>query len=239
MREVGRDEVAKVLERSRDFRVPADILQIVDELGPYRELCQFIAEFFVDHLKLRNARDFLLSVGRAYALNVRDFEKISSHLKGSRRVLDVGCGWGGMTNVLDGAGFEVYAVDQALEHAVVTKHLTPRSRVFRGDVRDMNAFDDGYFDFVIAHGVIEHVGDYSQPVGHSGSNLHQQYRLVRELGRVTRIGGHALISTGNYLFPRDGEVDLWFYHWLPRAEKEAYNRATNRFNRSVLPPHMG
>lgn len=92
----------------------------------------------------------------------------------------------------------------------------------------MNAFDDGYFDFVIAHGVIEHVGDYSQPVGHSGSNLHQQYRLVRELGRVTRIGGHALISTGNYLFPRDGEVDLWFYHWLPRAEKEAYNRATNR-----------
>jgi len=35
------------------------------------------------------------------------------------------------------------------------------------------------------------------------------------------------VSTGNYAFPRDGEVDRWFYHWLPPEEQARYNDERN------------
>lgn len=42
--------------------------------------------------------------------------------------------------------------------------------------------------------------------------------------RITKKNGQIFISTGNYLFPRDGETNTWFYHWLTKETKEIYNK---------------
>jgi SAM-dependent methyltransferase len=136
--------------------------------------------------------------------------------------MDVGCGWGGFTALLCGRYEEVAAVDGALEHAVATKVLNPAATVYWGDARDMGGIAPECFDAVFARGVIEHVGEPGVDVGRSGDNLHHQPRFVKELARVCRPDGKVFLSTGNYNFPRDGEVNQWFYHWLPPEKKIEY-----------------
>jgi hypothetical protein len=37
-----------------------------------------------------------------------------------------------------------------------------------------------------------------------------------------------MVSTGNYLFPFDGEVQVWFFHYLPKVVQQEFLQATGR-----------
>lgn len=104
------------------------------------------------------------------------------------RALDIGCGAGFMTVALAERGFRVDAVDTVPVMVEMTRQRT-RTMAARvaptvGDVCSLR-FDDGTFDLVVALGLIPW--------------LERPERAIREMARVTRAGGHVLVTADNLL----------------------------------------
>lgn len=127
------------------------------------------------------------------------------HLSSGTRLLDVGCGPGTITADLAEivAPAELVAldraasvVDEAAAHATERGVTNVAPEV--GDVYDLQ-FDDGAFDVVHAHQVLQHVSD---PV-----------RALKEMRRVTRPGGIIAARDADYgamtWFPADPRLDRW------------------------------
>jgi len=120
-------------------------------------------------------------------------------------VLDVGCGPGTITVDLArrvGTG-QVVGVDNVDEVLTVARAAAERdgisnARFAVGDAYDLD-FDDGSFDIVHAHQVLQHLSD---PV-----------RALVEMGRVCRHGGILAARDGDYgsftWYPADPRLDLW------------------------------
>ena len=104
------------------------------------------------------------------------------------QVLEVGCGAGFMALALAQRGFRVHAIDsvesmieQAQRHAAEAG-LGERLSLAVGDVYNL-AFEQESFDLVIAIGVIPW--------------LEQPELAMQEMARVTRPGGHVILTTTN------------------------------------------
>jgi SAM-dependent methyltransferase len=105
------------------------------------------------------------------------------------RVLDAGCGGGGMPLSFAEEADEVVAIDLVPRYADAGVRLA-RERGLR-NLRFLQAdgtalpFPDRTFDVVLSHAVIEHVADAP--------------RYLRECARVLRPGGQMYLSTAPYL----------------------------------------
>ena len=105
------------------------------------------------------------------------------------RVLDAGCGGGGMPLSFAEEADEVVAIDLVPRYAEAGVHLA-RERGLT-NLRFLQAdgtalpFPDRTFDVVLSHAVIEHVADAP--------------RYLRECARVLRPGGQMYLSTAPYL----------------------------------------
>jgi len=144
----------------------------------------------------------------------------------NKRVLDTGCGWGSLSLLLVGEGADVIAVDWIHHHACVTKMRVPEAEVYTGDVRNLSEIKRNSVDVVISSGLIEHIGAINDPRGPAGSSITDKTLYMREVSRVLKKGGTGFLSTGNFLFPRDGEVDKWLFHWLPKKCQEKWLEIT-------------
>jgi ubiquinone/menaquinone biosynthesis C-methylase UbiE len=104
-------------------------------------------------------------------------------------VLEVGCGAGFMAVALAERKFRVNAIDSSdamIEQArcnAAQAGLTGQLCMDVGDVYSL-AFEDGFFDLVIALGVIPW--------------LERPDLAIRELARVARPGGHVILTTANW-----------------------------------------
>ena len=107
------------------------------------------------------------------------------------KVLDFGCGDGKMLNRLQDAGWETYGIEPGTSVAF-TRHR-----------RLTEPPQDGAFDFVILHHVLEHVRD--------------PLEILKQLGGATREGGRIFISLpgldtlpqhGNFKYCLDGRKHL-------------------------------
>jgi len=107
-------------------------------------------------------------------------------LEGQRlsRLLDVGCGFGGLTRlVAERLGIaEAHGIDadaavlaEARTKGIITHCVEVRSAAL--------AFPDGFFDLVASFGMLDYLPDFDP--------------LLREVRRVLRPGGYALISLPN------------------------------------------
>ncbi|WP_420098550.1 class I SAM-dependent methyltransferase [Corynebacterium sp.] len=125
------------------------------------------------------------------------------YLHRDSRVLDVGCGPGSITLDLaaliageGGAASQVIGVENTpapVEAAQQLAHQRGIGAVFMtGDARAL-PFPDGTFDIVVAHQVLQHLGD---PVA-----------ALREFARVTAPGGVVAV--------RDADYDAMFFHPQP------------------------
>ena len=104
------------------------------------------------------------------------------------RILDAGCGTG--RNITEYAQFgETAGVDPSPE-AVAFCHARGLAQVTQSGVEEL-PFDDGAFDLITATDVLEHIPD-------DGG-------AARELRRVTRPGGHLLVTVPAYQW-------LWSQH---------------------------
>ncbi len=137
------------------------------------------------------------------------------HLSTSMSLLDVGCGPGTITADLAlrlGEG-RVVGLDAAAEviEAARSEHAEVANLRFEvGDAYAL-AFEEGTFDVVFAHQVLQHL---SAPV-----------RALLEMRRVLRPGGLLAVRDADYgafaWFPEDPVLERWrsLYHDLTRANR--------------------
>jgi len=100
------------------------------------------------------------------------------------RVLDIGCGFGGLTRAVaeylgiheaHGVDVDAAALEEARDKDVATQHL---------DIREGKLpYPDGSLDLAMSFGVLDYLPDFDP--------------MLREIYRVLRPGGYALISLPN------------------------------------------
>jgi 2-polyprenyl-6-hydroxyphenyl methylase/3-demethylubiquinone-9 3-methyltransferase len=114
-------------------------------------------------------------------------ERIRAELSGRRRVLDIGCGAGFLSNYLAEDGFDVEGLDASAQSlAIATSHDRTRSvRYVSGDALSL-PYPDQAFDVVCAMDFLEHVEDPA--------------KVVAEAARVLRPGGLFFFHTFNRNF---------------------------------------
>lgn len=137
-----------------------------------------------------------------------------------KRVLEIGCGIGMYLRAVRRFTEHVVGLDVEEERVVEGSHRgIPQMLVGAGE---RLPFEDGCFDVVFSHEVLEHVDDDRQ--------------VCREMARVLRTGGRAVIFVPNRLYPFETHGIYWrrqyhfgnklFVNWLPD------------FLRNRLAPHV-
>jgi len=136
------------------------------------------------------------------------------------RVLDIGCGPGIWTRELARRGYRVSAIDLTSTAVALARRSLELFRL-EADIREGDAenvpFPDASFDGVVSHGVIHHTPDTA--------------RCVREMARVLRPGGSAVVSVyyrnlvlRSTWLSRLVPVALSGWVWLPGRGREALLR---------------
>ena len=157
------------------------------------DLAKFYPETFY-------ARHTVISKSVSNFLNLSKFRDISQFQK-TGRILDVGCGDGGLLFVFKERGWETYGVD-ASEKAYRLAVKTLGVNVYKGTVNSCS-FPDCYFDVVILNHVIEHMSTPNE-------------ELV-EIRRILKDNGVVLVYTPNiasYQFEVTG--GKWLHLDVPR-----------------------
>ena len=137
------------------------------------------------------------------------FEKLN--LKAGDRLLDVGCGWGGMVRYAARRGVKVIGVTLSREQAawaqkaIADQGLADRAEVRHSDYRDVR---ESGFDAVSSIGLTEHIGvaNYPSYFGFLKSKLRTgglllNHCITRPDNKTTSTGGFI----DRYVFP-DGEL---------------------------------
>ena len=149
-------------------------------------------------------------------------------LRPGTRALDVGCGVGQVVARLTEAGFEAHGVDVSEPNIERARKFSDRCQLYDG--RRL-PFPDAHFASVGALNVLEHVDEPEA--------------FIRELARVTEIGGRITLSSPNFFrvfgfrdyHPRMRGLGRKWRNWQRLQEKRRQMRAAPdavRFDR--MPP---
>ncbi len=134
------------------------------------------------------------------------------------RILEVGCGTGGLLVAATRAGLTIEGVDIAARWLVVARRrLTDHglSAPLVAASAEWLPWPDGHFDTVVADSVLEHL-DAPKPA-------------LREWVRVLRPGGRLVVwSPNRFTLTTDPHVGLWGMGWLPRSWVPGYLRLRGR-----------
>ncbi|MHB8647372.1 MAG: class I SAM-dependent methyltransferase [Thermomicrobiales bacterium] len=140
------------------------------------------------------------------------------------RVLDIGSGMGGFVVAATLNGMHAVGVEPSAEYCRITRLRAARygiaAAVIRG-VGEALPCPDRSFDVVLAQDILEHVRDPDA--------------TLREIRRVLRPDGVALVTVINRLAWRDPHYHLVAMNWLPRCVGE---RIIERVGRSKRGAHF-
>lgn len=139
-----------------------------------------------------------------------------------KSVLDIGCGTGGLGELIAGQCGLYVGGDY---HGHVLQFAAPGgNRHYLQCSAPSLPFADRSFDYVFAFDVIEHL------IG----GRPWQLQFLRELRRVLRPLGMILFTTPNRLYPYEGHSQLYFPHYLPAGLSDRY---ISFFNPGFLREH--
>lgn len=119
-----------------------------------------------------------------------------------RRVLDIGCGRGGLAKALTARGARVTGIDpqeKALEEA---RKAAPEAEFIQGRAEEL-PFDDGAFDAAVFQNSLHHL-----PVAAMDAALHAAFRAVRAGGAVLVVEPLAQGSSFELLRPIEDETEV-------------------------------
>ncbi len=133
------------------------------------------------------------------------------------RVLDVGCGTGGGSVAFSRAGARVVGLDRSGRMMELARLRVVEDQadvaLVHGDAAAL-PFGDESFDLCLCDQVVEHVRD--------------KRRLLREMHRVLREGGIALVAVPHKLALREVHSGLLGVSWLPHAVAEVAVKLSRR-----------
>jgi len=145
-------------------------------------------------------------------------EALAGRLTRTGRVLEVGCGTGGLLVAAARIGVDIEGVDIAARWLVVARRrLTDHGVKIRLTAAGAERlpWPDGTFDTIVADSLLEHLDDPG--------------RALREWVRVLRPGGQLLLwSPNRFTVTTDPHLGLWGVGWLPRWLVPAYLRLRGR-----------
>jgi SAM-dependent methyltransferase len=144
-----------------------------------------------------------------YVPRIGDARRLRGRTNATWRVLDCGCGNGISIDVLNEAGVAAWGNDPSAMRKWQWRERKWRERLCVADGSSL-PFPDGFFDAVLASGVLEHVG-----VAESRTDRYEvrplpsrdadRRRFVAELFRVTAPDGTIWLDFPNGAFP----IDFW------------------------------
>lgn len=150
-------------------------------------------------------------------------EVLAARLPRTGRILEVGCGTGGLLVAALRSGRSIEGVDIASRWLVVARRRLADRGLYAPLVAasaDRLPWLDGRFDAVVADSVLEHLDDPAA--------------ALSEWVRVLRPGGRLVVwSPNRFTLTTDPHVGLWGVGWLPRAWVPGYLRLRGR---DVWPP---
>jgi len=122
-----------------------------------------------------------------------------------KRMLDIGCGEGGLVVALNLRGFNAVGVDLNEKNIQISmlrarKHGLRGSIFKKGDARAL-PFDNDSFAVLTFISVLEHIGSTRE--------------ILHEASRVLKKDGYLFATVPNKYWPIEYHVNLWFIHWLP------------------------
>jgi len=200
-------------ERAKAGRLHA--LEGTSDLRALAEAYYAITDDVVDDRRDRFLRHIAMAEARGEAL--------LSRLPEAGRILDVGCGTGGLLVAAVRAGRSIVGVDIASRWLVVARRRLSDHGLATTLVAasaECLPWADESFDIVVADSLLEHLDD---PVA-----------ALREWLRVLRPGGRLVLWSPNRgMLTTDPHVGLWGVGWLPRAWVPTYLRLRKRH---VWPP---
>jgi len=194
-------------------RAKAERLHVLEPETDLRGLAEAYYAITDDVLDARRDR-FLRHIAGAEARG----EALAARLPHAGRILEVGCGTGGLLVPALRSGRAIEGVDIASRWLVVarrrlTDHGLTGSLVVASAER--LPWADDQFDAVVADSLLEHLDDPAQALG--------------EFLRVLRPGGRLILwSPNRYTLGTDPHVGLRGVGWLPRAWTVGYLRLRGR-----------
>jgi SAM-dependent methyltransferase len=136
------------------------------------------------------------------------------------KILDYGCGQGGMVRLLREEGMDCYGVEVCYEGANFDEFR--KSDLYRqGILREIPVngevpFEDGFFDIILSNQVFEHIAD--------------KRTVLRNLKRVLNDNGFMYHHFPSREVMREGHIGIPFAHWLPKGK---FRYAYTAFLRSL------
>jgi ubiquinone/menaquinone biosynthesis C-methylase UbiE len=147
-----------------------------------------------------------------------------------RRVLDLGCGWGGLSFWLAKEFRHVFALDVKLDglqfiDVRATQEGFHNIQTVLGSVFSL-PFSDDFFDVVVLNGVLEWVGTFSE----DEPPLRMQELALHEIARVIQPNGTLFLAIENrfgiqyFLGYKEEHTGLRYISILPRGLAQIYHR---------------
>ena len=155
----------------------------------------------------RQAARYLAHLANAKARG----EAFVSLLPDSGRVLEIGCGSGGLLAAARGRGIALDGVDIASRWLVIARERLKGGASLTAANAEHLPWPEATFDALFADSVVEHLGDVPG--------------ALREWRRVAKPDAMlVLVSPNRYSLLRDPHVGLWGLGWLPRRVQARYVR---------------
>jgi SAM-dependent methyltransferase len=128
-----------------------------------------------------------------------------------RRVMDLGCGFGGLLRAIAARYGAAYGVEILADRAAWAKRRCRSGQVVCADAAAL-PWPDGFFDLVLSTDVFEHV------------DFRRQQAAAHEIFRVLAPGGMAYITIPSRFQCFDEHNYVWFGTWLPHVLRARYTR---------------
>lgn len=139
-----------------------------------------------------------------------------------KQVLDIGSGMGGFLVAAQRNAIRAVGIEPNADYCAITRLRAARyglpPRVTRGYGESL-PFADHSFDVVLAQDILEHVRD--------------PFATLREIHRVLKSSGVALVTVINRFAWRDPHYHLFGLNWLPRPVAEAVVDRVGRSKRGA------
>jgi len=226
------DEIMNCLQCEREYPVISDIPCFTSGTSDWRFSSSVSAIKTIDLANEKGWQASLAKMDKERAEWVHGGGRFTVSVLASPkgRVLDAGCGWGGLTFWLAQEFTHVYALDSQLDGLQFINIRASQDKIdnittAQGSLLSL-PFPDGFFDVVVLNGVLEWVGTFSQ----EQPPLVLQHGALTEIARVLQPNGTLFIAIENrlglqyFLGYKEEHTGLRFISLLPRRFAQVVHR---------------